>query len=203
MLHAIAAKRKFSPYKLPTPITTKTMLECLSYSMVSARHCSLTREPASTCSLYMYTRKSNYRVPSRSLRPHVSTHTAAANLSRFWARVTSLWMHLAKGPQYNLSSSTIRAPPSWAETRPWKWAFLMWDHPITTLTVYTAPCLSRRTPQPKSTQMQQHPKPHQLLVAASFPQLNNKILSLNQNHCPRRYDRTTSFPSIARAFFNI
>jgi hypothetical protein len=81
MLHAIAAKRKLSPYKLPTPITTKTMLECLSYSMVSPQHCSLTREPASTCSLYMYTRKSNYRVPSRSLRPHVSTHTAAANLS--------------------------------------------------------------------------------------------------------------------------
>ena len=50
MLHAIAAKRKFSPYKLPTPITTKTMLECLSYSMVSPQHCSLTREPASTCS---------------------------------------------------------------------------------------------------------------------------------------------------------
>ena len=82
---------------------------------------------------------------------------------------------------------------------PWKWAFFMWDHPITTLTVCTASRLSRRTPQPKSTQMQQRPKPHQLLVAASFPQLNNKILSLNQHHCPRRYDRTTSFPSIARS----
>ena len=60
------------------------------------QHCSLTREPASTCSPYMYTRKSNNWVPSRSLRPHVSTHTAVANLSRFWVRVTSLWMIFAK-----------------------------------------------------------------------------------------------------------